>query len=141
MEILSHLGHSGGLDRCKTAFKHGETIYISPRTGKAASRAEAGAFLDRMVPVPGFFMGKKMASAADLRQGHEMTTMMFTKFAMPALDIVEMPSERDDVIFAIGDIEGIAQYGDTDDEDFDEDAYRRRLLSLRTLRVAERSSA
>ncbi|MEM7210543.1 MAG: hypothetical protein AAF479_01420 [Pseudomonadota bacterium] len=140
MEILSHLGHSGGLERCKSAFKHGETIYISPRTGKAASRAEAGAFLDRMVPVPGFFMGKKMATAADLRQGHEMTSMLFQKFAMPALEIAAMPSERADVIFAIGDVEGIGQFGDLDDEDFDEDAYRRRLLSLRTLRVAERSS-
>lgn len=141
MEILNHLGYSGGLERCKSAFKHGDTIYISPRTGKAASRAEAGAFLDRMVPVPGFFMGKKMATAGDLRQGHEMTTMLFTKFAMPAMDIKALPSEREDVIFALGDVEGIASFGDDTDENFDEDAYRRRLLSLRTLRVAERSSS
>lgn len=139
MEILSALGHAGGLERCRGAFKHGETIYISPRTGKAASRTEAGAFLDRMIPVPGFFMGKKTASEPELKQGREMTTMLFKNFAMPGIGLQEMPSERSDAIFAMDEVTGIAMFSRGDDENFDEDSYRRRLLSLRSLRVAERS--
>lgn len=139
MEMLSTLGHAGGLERCRGAFKHGETIYISPRNGKAASRAEAGAFLDRMIPVPGFFMGKKMASEPELKQGHEMTTMLFKNFALPSVGLKEMPPERSDVIFAMQEVSGTAVFSGEDDENFDEDSYRRRLLSLRSLRVAERS--
>ena len=141
MAILSSLGHAGGLERCKGAFKHGETIYISPRNGKAASRAEAGAFLDRMIPVPGFFMGKRTASEPEIQQGHEMTTMLFKNFAMPSIGLKEMPSERDDVLFAMSEVTGIAMFAETGDENFDEDAYRRRLLSLRTLRIGERYAA
>ena len=140
MEILSALGHAGGLERCKADFKHGETIYISPRSGKAASRAEAGAFLDRMIPVPGFFMGKKKATKPELKQGHEMTTMLFNRFAMPSLGMKEMPAERTDVIFAMDEVSGTAMFRESGDENFDEDAYRRRLLSLRTLRVAGRTA-
>ena len=93
MEILSTLGHAGGLERCKVAYKRGETIYISPRTGKAASRAEAGAFLDQLIPVPSFFMGKKMATGVEIRQGYEMTSMLFRNFALAAAGVKELPSE------------------------------------------------
>ncbi|MEM9061194.1 MAG: DNA repair protein RecO C-terminal domain-containing protein [Pseudomonadota bacterium] len=141
LDILNALGQSGGLERCESAFRHGDAIYISPRTGRAASRTEAGAFLDRMIPVPGFFMGKKTATIADIRQGHEMTAMLFEKFAMPASGVDAMPEDRMDVVLAMNEITGVAMFSDGDDENFDEDAYRRRLLSLRTLRVAERSSA
>ena len=123
------------------AFKHGETIYISPRTGKAASRAEAGAFLDRMIPVPGFFMGKKSASEPEIRQGHQMTTMLFRNFALKSVGKSEMPRERSVIIDAMADVSGSAVFADSGDKNFDEDAYRRRLLSLRKLRVAERSNA
>ncbi|MEL6998086.1 MAG: DNA repair protein RecO C-terminal domain-containing protein [Pseudomonadota bacterium] len=141
LDILNALGFSGGLERCETAFRHGEAIYISPRTGRSASRAEAGAFLDRMIPVPGFFMGKKTATTADVRQGHEMTAMLFRKFAMPPLGLSEMPDDRAEVVFAMENVRDVTMFNEGDDENFDEDAYRRRLLSLRTLRVAERSSA
>lgn len=140
MELLSQLGYAGGLERCKGAFKHGEAIYISPRSGKAASRAEAGAFLDRMIPVPGFMMGKKSASAADIRQGQQMTTMLLKNFALPAAKLTKLPNEREAVINVMSEIEN-AVFTHGDDENFDEDSYRRRLLSLRTLKVAERSSA
>lgn len=138
MQLLSQLGHAGSLERCKGAFKHGETIYISPRNGKAASRAEAGAFLDRMIPVPGFLMGKKTASAPEIRQGQQMTTMLLKNFALPASKLKELPPQRLEVIAAMDELQdGVLTHGD--DENFDEDSYRRRLLSLRTLRVAERS--
>lgn len=140
MELLSQLGHAGGLERCKGAFKHGEPIYISPRSGKAASRAEAGAFLDRMMPVPGFMMGKKLATSGEIRQGQEMTTMLLKNFALAAAGLKELPAERQNVVEAMAEIEnGVFSHGD--DENFDKEAYRRRLLALRTLRVAERSSA
>ncbi len=135
MEMLSLLGHAGGLERCKGAFKHGEAIYISPRSGKAASRAEAGAFLDRMIAVPGFFMGKKTANEAEIREGCEMTTMLLENFALPAVGLKTMPEERQQVIMAMDDVSGIAIFTHGDDENFDEDAYRRRLLSLRTLKI------
>lgn len=141
MEVLKQLGHAGGLDRCKSAFKAGEPIYISPRSGKAASRAEAGAFLDRMQPVPGFFMGKRTAGEADIRHGHQMTTMLFRKFAMPAQNVTEIPKQRSIVVSAMDDIAGSGVFFDSNDPNFDEDAYRRRLLSLRTLKVAERSNS
>ena len=140
MELLSQLGHSGGLDRCRTAFSQGETIYISPRSGKSASRAEAGAFLDRMIPVPGFFLGKKTATIPDIRQGQEMTTMLFKKFAMPETGVAELPPERQAVVRAIDGMSGTEVFETGADENFDEESYRRRLLSLRRLKVAERSA-
>ena len=141
MALLSQLGHDGGLERCRYAFSQGETIYISPRSGKSASRAEAGAFLDRMIAVPGFFLGKKTATVPDFRQGQEVTTMLFRKFAMPAAGIEELPAERQAVVRAINGLSGTDVYETGADENFDEESYRRRLLSLRKLKIAERSAA
>ncbi len=141
MEILSALGHAGGLERCKGEFKRGETIYISPRSGKSASRTEAGAFLDRMMPVPGFFLGKKTATIPDMRQGQEVTAMLFRKFAMSDAGVEELPQERQKVVRAINSLSGNEVFVTGADENFDEESYRRRLLSLRKLKVAERSAA
>ena len=138
LALLSQLGHDGGLERCRTAFSQGETIYISPRSGKSASRAEAGAFLDRMIPVPGFFLGKRTATIPDVRQGEEMTTMLFQKFAMPEAGVENLPPERQAVARAIQGLSGTEVYETGADENFDEESYRRRLLSLRKLKVAER---
>ena len=141
MALLTHLGHDGELERCRAAFSQGETIYISPRSGKSASRTEAGAFLDRMMPVPGFFLGKKTATIPDMRQGQEVTAMLFQKFAMPDAGVEELPQERQMVVRAINSLSGNEVFVTGADENFDEESYRRRLLSLRKLKVAERSAA
>ena len=97
MTVLCFLGHDGGVERCRSAFNHGDTIYLSPRSGRAASRAEAGAFLDRMIPVPGILLGQKNGNMIDVRQSMDLTKLLFTKFACPAIGSEGLPESREKI--------------------------------------------
>lgn len=61
LTLLTELGFGldlsggGGNDRL---------AYVSPRTGKAVTFSEAGEWVDRLLPLPGFLLGESAASAA-----------------------------------------------------------------------------
>lgn len=138
--LVSSLGHVTGIEQCMPAHRHGETIYMSPRSGRAVTREQGGAFLDRLMPVPGVLMGSKNAVIADVRHAMELNTLMLTRFALPAAQNASMPTARDNLTKMIAATKTLPPEQKREPE-IDEEARKRRIGSMRKLMVASASNA
>lgn len=139
--ILTELGHIRGMSQCLPAFRHGETIYLSPKTAKAVTREQAGAFLDRMIPVPGILLGQRNASVVEVRQALELTQMILERFAVPTVELNSLPGTRADLLKAFKRVREIPKAPDVAKvPSVDEQARRRRLMSSTPLMVSSRGS-
>lgn len=52
--LLGELGFGLELDACAATGATDDLVYVSPRTGRAVSRAGAGEYADRLLPLPSF---------------------------------------------------------------------------------------
>lgn len=139
--LLMELGHVGNLDLCRPAFRHGEAIYLSPKTGRAVTREHAGAFLDRMIPLPGFLMGARNTNIADVRLGLELTELMLTRFALPAVGVAELPQTRLPLMQAFKPMREIPKAKpDRGKPILDDDGRHRRVMSSKPLMIASRGT-
>ena len=141
LSVLENLDHVSRLGHCRSVFNSGEVIYFAPRRGTAVTREEAGAFLDKVIPVPGFLLGKRDASATELRQAEELLTQIFESTAMEEAALDEMPESREIVIKRSKGIRAVPKPPPTPKKGLTEDDYRRRLLSLRPLQVVDSSAS
>ena len=141
LALLKALGFTDRFKRCQTEFRHGETIYMSPRTGHVASRLEVGAYVDRMIPVPGLLMGAKSGSLTDVRQALDVLSKLYEQYVSPELHVETVPSVRHKVLVHIEQVktmpppEKVQKTAYVSEED-----RRRRLLAMRPLMVSARSS-
>jgi DNA repair protein RecO (recombination protein O) len=73
--LLNELGFGLDLARCAATGSADDLIYVSPRTGRAVSRAAGEAYRDRLLPLPAFLLGRQAgeARAADLLAGLRLT--------------------------------------------------------------------
>ncbi len=135
-EFIKSLDLLGGLARCMPAFRDGEMIYVSPRSGRVATRVEAGAWLDRMMPIPGFLLGRKRATVADVVAALDFTAMMFERSLIPNSGLDALPNDRALVREAVSQISELhmprIREPERDEEDED---YRRRLSTRNQLMV------
>ncbi len=134
MAALRALGLARGIDRCRAAHRHGETVWFSPRTGACHTRSEAGAFLDRLMPVPGFLMGGGPATLHDVEQGLEITRLLFGLDAEPEA-APRLPGARREVIAAIRRLGRIPPEARLPGYRLPDHARRKLLLSMRALIV------
>ena len=67
--LLSELGFALHLDACAVTGTADDLAFVSPRTGRAVSRAAAGAYAPRLLPLPAFLTGGDDAGADELRAG------------------------------------------------------------------------
>lgn len=135
--LIVELDYVSGLARCRSAFRHGETIYMSPRTAAVVSREEAGAFLDRLMPVPGFLLGAKSSSLAAVRQAMALNTMLLERFVM-VQDEMQVPPTRATLERKIKRMRDLPPAPDVTKPVIDEEARRSRLEAMRPLMVASR---
>ena len=56
--ILSHLGFRLQLDKCAATDSINDLFYISPKSGKAVSRASGYPYKDKLFTIPDLFIGK-----------------------------------------------------------------------------------
>jgi DNA repair protein RecO (recombination protein O) len=63
--LLEELGFGLDLSRCAATGAVDELVYVSPRTGRAISRAAGEAYRDRLLPLPAFLR----SSQGGLREG------------------------------------------------------------------------
>ncbi|MEM8616968.1 MAG: DNA repair protein RecO [Pseudomonadota bacterium] len=54
--LLSALGFGLDLDRCALSGANDGLTHVSPKTGRAVRGSEAGDYLDRLLPLPGFLL-------------------------------------------------------------------------------------
>jgi DNA repair protein RecO (recombination protein O) len=138
--VMCELGLVHGIEVARPAFRQGETIYLSPKTGTVVTREQAGAFLDRMIPMPGMLMGKKNANVAEVRQALELTGIILERFALPKTGADNLMESRVPVLNAFRRVREIPRAQVTEQRPrVDEEARRRRLMSSKPLMVASRS--
>jgi DNA repair protein RecO (recombination protein O) len=71
--LLADLGFGLDLGACAVTGATTDLAYVSPRTGRAVSRAAAGPWVDRLLPLPPFLVGQGPADAAQIRAALRLT--------------------------------------------------------------------
>ena len=71
--ILAELGFGLDLESCAVTGNAGDLGYVSPRSGRAVSRAAAEPWRDRLFRLPAFLSGTEMPSLEDIADGFALT--------------------------------------------------------------------
>lgn len=127
------------IESCRSDFRHGEAIYFSPRTSKAVTRERVGAFLDKVIPLPGILMGARNGSPVDVRQALDLTGRLLTGYLERSEKAAEFETIRRDVVAAASAVTDIPQHQETGNFRTTLAARRARMLSERPLMVSKRS--
>ncbi|WP_372838915.1 DNA repair protein RecO [Phaeovulum sp.] len=69
LRLLEDLGYGLDLTRCAVTGERENLVFVSPKSGRAVSRAGAGEWEARLLPLPACLLGQGGASAAELVQG------------------------------------------------------------------------
>ena len=71
--LLGALGFGLDLTRCAATGATAELTHVSPRTGRAVSAGAAAPYADRLLPLPGFLIGRGEASPEAVLAGLDLT--------------------------------------------------------------------
>jgi DNA repair protein RecO (recombination protein O) len=71
--VLSDLGYGLDLSACAVTGRTDGLAYVSPRTGRAVTVAGAGAWTDKLLPLPGFLVGTAAPDPVGWRDGLRLT--------------------------------------------------------------------
>lgn len=134
--VLDALGHVAGVRRCRSLARGGEVVYMSPRSGTLVARTEAGAFLDRMLPVPGFLLGARHANIIDVRQALDLTGHVIRHIARPGVDPGEDRAALVRILAGMRRLPPLPPQAGPPGDDEDADARERRIRAARPLVVA-----
>lgn len=94
VRLLEELGFGLDFSRCAVTGASDDLAYVSPKTGRAVSRAGAGDWADRLLPLPDCLMGQGPASAADLAEGLRLTGHFLEKWLASELVGRPLPEAR-----------------------------------------------
>ncbi len=82
LAFLAELGFGLDLASCAATGETADLIYVSPRSGRAVSRAAGAAYRDKLMRLPGFLRGgDEPASAADLADAFALTGFFLERHA------------------------------------------------------------
>jgi DNA repair protein RecO (recombination protein O) len=85
--LLEALGFGLDLSRCAATGATDDLIYVSPRTGRAVSRAAGEPYRDRLLPLPPFLLSAQGGLApGDIGAGLEITGRFLEAFVFNALN-------------------------------------------------------
>ncbi len=95
MALLEEMGFGLDLRRCAVmGEKSNDLSYISPRTGRAVSRAGAGDWADRLLPLPPCLLGDGPAPDTEIVQGLDITGHFLRHHLAPHLGDKPLPDAR-----------------------------------------------
>jgi DNA repair protein RecO (recombination protein O) len=81
LQLLAELGFGLDLARCAATGSVEDLAYVSPKTGRAVSRAAGAPWHDRLLPLPAFFVREEEApSAADVAAGFAVTGLFLSRY-------------------------------------------------------------
>jgi DNA repair protein RecO (recombination protein O) len=92
--LLAELGFGLDLSRCAVSGSSEDLVYVSPTSGRAVSRAGAGAYADRLLPLPPFLLDRGPADPAQLAAGLRLTGTFLRRHLFDASDR-SLPEARD----------------------------------------------
>ena len=101
LDFLAELGFGLDLGSCAATGATADLIYVSPRSGRAVSRAAGEDYRDRLLRLPAFLHAEEDASAADVGDAFALTGFFLERhaFAPRGLDV---PDARARFVTAIG---------------------------------------
>ncbi len=92
--LLEEMGFGLDLGRCAVTGATEDLIYVSPRSGRAVSRAGAGDWAERLLPLPDVLRGDGNAPDIEVAQGLETTGYFLTHHLAPDLGNRPVPDAR-----------------------------------------------
>jgi DNA repair protein RecO (recombination protein O) len=92
--LLEELGFGLDLTRCAVTGGRDDLVFVSPKTGRAVSRAGAGDWADRLLPLPPCLLGQGPAPGAELTQGLRTTGHFLHRWLAQELGDKPLPEAR-----------------------------------------------
>ena len=85
--LLEELGFGLDLSKCAATGTTDELVYVSPRTGRAVSRAAGEPYRDRLLPLPGFLLAAQTRlQPGDVAAGLDLTAHFLEAFIFNPLN-------------------------------------------------------
>lgn len=97
LALLADLGFGLDLATCAVTRQSDDLSFVSPRTGRAVSREGAGDFVDRLLPLPGFLIGRGAADREQVLAGLRLTGHFLRRHLFDASERA-MPGARERLI-------------------------------------------
>ena len=94
LALLDEMGFGLDLTACAVTGATEDLIYVSPRTGRAVSRDGAGAWADRLLPLPDALLGKGPAPDGEILEGLRTTGHFLENSLAPSLGDKALPAAR-----------------------------------------------
>ena len=94
VDLLEELGFGLDLGRCAVTGARDDLAFVSPRTGRAVSRAGAGDWADRLFPLPACLLGQGPGTAAERAQALAITGHFLARELAPVLGGKPLPEAR-----------------------------------------------
>jgi DNA repair protein RecO (recombination protein O) len=116
--LLTMLGFGLDLTRCAASGVRSDLAYVSPRTGRAVSRAAGAAWADRLLPLPGFLNGQGQLTSGAVREALRLTGYFLETWMLPAFEQSSLPAARQRLIEVLEtfEIQVVQQVEARDDE-------------------------
>ncbi len=92
--LLEEMGFGLDLSACAVTGARDGLEYVSPKTGRAVSRAGAGEWLDRLLPLPPVLLGQGDAADQEIAQGLKVTGYFLEAHLAPDLGNKPIPDAR-----------------------------------------------
>jgi DNA repair protein RecO (recombination protein O) len=97
LALLAELGFGLDLQACAVTGQTTDLAYVSPRSGRAVSRQGAGRYADRLLPLPGFLLGREPADPAEIHAGLRLTGAFLRRHLFDASERA-MPDARERLV-------------------------------------------
>ncbi len=94
LDLLADLGFGLDLGSCAVTGTSEDLAYVSPRTGRAVSRAAAGPYVDRLLPLPPFLIGAGSPDLTQIRAGLQLTGAFLRRHLFDVSDGAVPPARQ-----------------------------------------------
>lgn len=94
LDLLEDLGFGLDLSCCAVTGAREDLAYVSPRSGRAVSRAGAGDWAARLLPLPECLLGQGPATGAEVAAGLQTTGYFLAHHLAPSLGDRPLPAAR-----------------------------------------------
>lgn len=93
LNLLQELGYGLDLNSCAISGSKDDLYYISPKTGRAASRSAGVEYHEKLLILPEFFTSNKDATKEDVINGFKLTRFFLEKHLFKPYN-KELPDDR-----------------------------------------------
>ncbi len=73
VQLLRYLGFGLDLAHCAVTGDAEDLVYVSPKSGRAVSRAAGAPYRDRLLPLPAFLVGRSDGGPVEVAEGLRLT--------------------------------------------------------------------